>query len=192
MPAVANLHSRYAQQKFNLQDAIGKINSDQYTQAYGVRQHELDTEEKQREFDRQLAAQQAAEAANRAASAGVGGASPSFGYSGGGGGTNTPAGPNVPAGLQQLYNQVYLKPGGGTWSDQELINDYNATYKSAMYGNVRDQQKLQLYHSVSPGLFGGSIPTQGSSFGSTPAYKQVAQPITTVRTGPVPLFPGVR
>lgn len=44
LPAVANLRSRYAQQRFNLQDALAQITKDQYNQAYGIRQGELDNE----------------------------------------------------------------------------------------------------------------------------------------------------
>lgn len=81
LPALANLQGKYAQQRFNLQDTLNKIQQDQYGQAYGIRQKELDTEEQQRQFDAQLAAQR--EAASRAAGAGM--ASPSFGLGGRGG-----------------------------------------------------------------------------------------------------------
>lgn len=72
LPAVANLHSRYAQQRFSLQDALNKVQSDQYNQAYGIRQGELNSE----------AQMAAARAAARAAAGGGGSASPSFGFGG--------------------------------------------------------------------------------------------------------------
>jgi hypothetical protein len=75
LPSVANLRSKYAQQKFDLTSALNKVTSDEYNQANGIHQNELDLEEKAREFDRQLAAQAAA----ARASGGAGGASPSFG-----------------------------------------------------------------------------------------------------------------
>lgn len=76
LPAVANLRSKYQQQRFNLQDALNKIQQEQYSQAYGIRQKELDTEEQQRQFNAQLAAQ-------RSAGGGGGYAMPSFGGGGG-------------------------------------------------------------------------------------------------------------
>ena len=74
LPAVANLHAKYAQQKFNLQDALAKITQDQYNSAYGIRQKEIDSEN--------------AAAAARAAGSGGGGLDFS-GLGGGGGGTDT-------------------------------------------------------------------------------------------------------
>jgi len=60
LPSLANLRAKYAQQKFDLTSALNKVTSDEYTQAEGIHQNELDQEEKAREFDRQLAAQTAA------------------------------------------------------------------------------------------------------------------------------------
>lgn len=77
LPSLANLRAKYAQHKFDLTGALNKVTTDEYTQAEGVRQNELDLEEKQREFDRQLAAQQ--EASARAAAAGSSFATPSLG-----------------------------------------------------------------------------------------------------------------
>jgi hypothetical protein len=79
LPAVANLRSKYQQQRFNLQDALNQIQKEQSSQAYGIRQKELDTEEQRRQFDAQLAAQRSA------AGGGGGGFSPSFGGGAGGG-----------------------------------------------------------------------------------------------------------
>jgi hypothetical protein len=73
LPSVANLRSKYAQQKFDLTSALNKVTSDEYNNANGIHQNELDLEEKQREFDRQLAAKQAAAGLPLAGSA-----SPSF------------------------------------------------------------------------------------------------------------------
>jgi hypothetical protein len=60
LPSVANLRSKYAQQKFDLTNALNKVTSDEYNNANSIHQTELDREEKQREFDAQLAAQEAA------------------------------------------------------------------------------------------------------------------------------------
>lgn len=40
LPAVANLKNRYAQQRFNLQNALAEITQKQYTTAYGIRASE--------------------------------------------------------------------------------------------------------------------------------------------------------
>lgn len=69
LPAVANLRSKYAQQRFNLQDALNKLQADQYSKAYDIRNSEIDNETR----------------AAAARSAGAGMASPSLGLGGGGG-----------------------------------------------------------------------------------------------------------
>jgi len=74
LPSVANLKSRYATQRFNLQDALAKVTADQYNTAYGIRQKEVDTE-----------AAAAAAAASARAAAGNG-FNPTFGGGGGNGG----------------------------------------------------------------------------------------------------------
>jgi hypothetical protein len=83
LPSIANLRSKYAQQKFDLTNALNKVTSDEYSHASGLRQNELDFEEKQREFDRQLQAQKEAQLATIHAGAAAG-ASPSFGSFGAG------------------------------------------------------------------------------------------------------------
>lgn len=71
LPALANLRSKYQQQRFNLSDALNKIQAEQYNQAYGIHQKEVTAEEEARRWNEQLAA------SSRAAGAGM--ASPSFG-----------------------------------------------------------------------------------------------------------------
>lgn len=153
LPAVANLKAKYAQQKFNLQDALAKINQDQNSQAYDMYNKELTLD-----------------AANRAAASGSGGANPSFGYSGStGGGYDANAGTlgnNVPLQYQDLVNRMFYQDNGQQWDDQSLINDFNATYKSAGYGNTNDKLKLELYYRMRPDLFGSSIPTRTLDNGS--------------------------
>jgi hypothetical protein len=181
LPAVANLRSKYQQQRFNLQDALNQIQKEQSGQAYGIRQKELDTEEQRRQFDAQLAAQRAA------ASGGGGGFSPSFGgggIPGGGGGGGIPEG-YTPQ-IQALYDRMFFKQdGSGKWSDDELRNDFNATLLSANRGNVNDQLKIQLYHANKPGLFGSTVrpftPPRGvQTSGGVPRF--VAQPTNISRS----------
>lgn len=172
LPAVANLRSRYAQQKFDLTNALNKVTTDQYTQAYGVRQHELDLEEQQREFDRKMAAQAAADAANRAASGGAGVASPSFGYggdAGGGGSAPAPAArAAAPAGVdtgkaQLAVNQLLASKNNGL-----IQTTINAIRKSAQNGNAYDQAKMAYLQQLAPnnqvlgGVLGSQIGTSKS------------------------------
>lgn len=160
LPAVANLRGKYQQQRFNLQDTLNKIQSDQYNQAYGVRQKEVDADNEMAKFREQLAAQ---ERASRAAAAGGGGgASPSFNLGGGGGAARTSSNLGDPIRLaadQKLYNQMFIRSDGQKWDNQSLVNDYNATLKSARYGNAADQRKIQFYHTFQPGLFGANVPS---------------------------------
>ena len=76
----------------------------------------------------------------------------------------------VPDGLQALYNQVFLKKNGSSWGDRELVSDYNSTRKGAGNGNLRDRQKLELYHSVRPDLFGSTMPASVLANGSELRY----------------------
>lgn len=121
--------------------------SEQEKQQEAIRQYNEQMAEQKRQFDEQQ------KAAARAAAAA---ASPSFG--GGakaGGAAATPATDPV---MQSAYNDVASRMGQ---SDGAIKSDYNATLKSAGYGNVRDQQKIQIYHKLRPDLFGGSaVPAQ--------------------------------
>lgn len=60
--------------------------------------------------------------------------------------------------IQTLFNQMFYRGDGTAWDDRSLISDYQATLKSAQYGNARDKQKIELYHRNRPDLFGKSIP----------------------------------
>jgi hypothetical protein len=111
LPAVANLRSKYQQQRFNLQDTLNKIQQEQYSQAYGIRQKELDTEEQQRQFNAQLAAQ-------RSAGGGGGYATPSFGYGGG-------------AGAAGSYRAAPKQGGGFAFTDADGNPISAATYAAA-------------------------------------------------------------
>lgn len=110
------------------------------------RQWEAQMAEQKRQFDEQQ------KAAARAAAAA---ASPSFG--GGGakaGAAATPAAATDPV-QQSAYNDVASRMGQ---SDGAIKSDYNATLKSANYGNVRDKMKIEIYHKLRPDLFGKGIP----------------------------------
>lgn len=173
LPSVANLRAKYAQQKFNIQDAIAKITQDQYLKGQSIYQSEMDRD-----------------AAAAAARSGGGGAGvPSFGFGsglGGGGGGSDVQGVSVNPADQELYNKMFIKPGGGTWSDRDLVNDYNRTLRYARMGNVRDQQKLRLYHAVRSDIFGSNIPTMTAKSPSTIPGSAFKAPVKS----PVPYVPG--
>lgn len=164
LPAVANLRAKYSSQRFGLQDAIAKITADQYNNAYGIRNKELQVEEEQRQFNERLAAQERAEAANReaaaraarASSGGGGGGGFSFG---GGGGGGAPAAPAAPTINDQAYLSVqkFLSQG-----DQAARSDFKATAESARRGNAMDKLKMQLYYQARPDLFIGGVTAKQS------------------------------
>lgn len=153
LPALANLRSRYAQQKFDLTNALNKVVQDQYTQAYGVRQHELDLEEQQREFDRRMAAEAAARAASAAGGGGGGGYS--FGglggdVGGGGGGAPAARAAAAPAPVDrnkaiQAVNQLLSTKNNGL-----IQTTINAIRTSAQRGNAYDQAKMAYLQQLAP------------------------------------------
>lgn len=132
LPAVANLKAKYAQQRFNLQDALAKITQDQYKTAYGLQADELNRE--------------AAERAARAAGGGGGGIG-GFGSLAAGGGGGGGAAPKASAGgggvdQQRAYNAV--KSLFAT-NNQKLIDQtVRAITASANRGNAYDKYKLQV------------------------------------------------
>lgn len=121
--------------------------TEQEKQAEARRQWEAQMAEQKRQFDEQ------AKASARAAAAA---ASPSFGGKGGAAGG---AGVTKTDPVQQAaYNDVASRMGQ---SDGAIKSDYQATLKSAGYGNAKDMQKIQIYHKLRPDLFGGSaVPAQ--------------------------------
>lgn len=111
------------------------------------RQWEAQMAEQKRQFDAQLAETRSARAAAAAA------ASPSFG--GGGGAKPGAGGGSVNPTMQAAYNDVASRM---SQSDGAIKSDYNATVKSARYGNAKDKYKVELYHKLRPDLFGGGVP----------------------------------
>jgi hypothetical protein len=111
------------------------------------RQFEAQMAEQKRQFDEQQKAAARAAAAARA--------TPSFGggSSAAGGGSGAQTDPVQ----QAAYNDVASRMGQ---SDAAIKSDYNATLKSAGYGNVKDQQKIQIYHKLRPDLFGKGVPAK--------------------------------
>lgn len=166
MPALARLRGQQSEERMSLQAALNDIYRNQRQAAMGIREQELARAQQERQFQQQMQMERERLAAQRAASSGRGGGAAAYlgaglgAYLGGGGGGKKPASrsPKVPASLQKLYNQVFVKGDGSMWSDRDLVSDYNATAISARYGNARDRQKIELYHSARPDLFGSSVP----------------------------------
>lgn len=104
LPAVANLKAKYAQQRFNLQDALAKINQDQYKTAYDIYGNELQMDE--------------AASARRAASAGAGDGYVPTGVNRGGGPVAAPQ-TEPQMSLRQQWQQ---EAKGGDWDAQVALN----------------------------------------------------------------------
>lgn len=167
LPALARLRQTGREQAMSLEDAILGIQERRQNQALGMRQYE------QQRFDQYEAEQRQLEAQRRAAAAASGANNSWMSALGGGGGGLTEGAPSqvsVPKGLQALYNQVFLRSDGGEWDDRSLVSDYNSTLKSARYGNTRDKQKIQLYHSARPDLFGANIPVTAIDNGGSLSF----------------------
>lgn len=107
LPAVANLKAKYAQHRFNLQDALAKINQEQQKDAYGIYDAELTRE-----------------AAERAAAAARAGSSGGGGYNSGTGDSQTTAttantGSNWQGSLQQYLAAKYASSPGADRATQD-------------------------------------------------------------------------
>ena len=131
LPSIANLKGRYAQQKFNLTDALNQIGQKQYSEATGIYQNEQAQAERQRQFDLQLAADRETAALNRAASERAAAASSApFQLSGG---ATTPAGGQVKS---AVYENLAKKPTlRDVWQQQANAGDYNARVALNYAGN---------------------------------------------------------
>lgn len=115
-----------------------------YNSLYGSEKDASSLAEQKREFD----AQQATAAAKNTNTS----ANPTFGNS-----NNSNSGKTTDPVQQAAFNDVNTRLNNpSTSSSSALISDYNATLKSANYGNLQDQYKIQLYKQLRPDLFGSS------------------------------------
>ena len=87
------------------------------------------------------------------------------------GGSSSSSGSNTDPVQQAAYNDVYTRISKNA-SAATLISDYNATAKSAGFGNLQDQYKVQIYKQLRPDLFG-----------KVSGYNQVGLPGLTVNSG---------
>ena len=161
LPAMANLAGKYKASKDSLAETLFRLDREQNSQAYGIQDKEkaIDEQlrqeaEQRRQFDAQLNAQRAAAGSGSGLNLGGGG-----GGGGGGGAPTIKVDPND----QILYDQMFFKQGGGKWSDQDLVRDYNQTLIGARNGNARDIKKIQFYHSSRADIFGSTQPSLARS-----------------------------
>lgn len=181
LPAVANLRAKYSSQKFGLQDAIAKITSDQYNQAYGVRQGELKVDEDRRQFQEQLAAQERSAAATRAAAGSAGSSfSPSLGGQSAGS-QSAAATPDLTGQFQSFLQRQYSANPNASRAEQDNWvrafaqgNKMNANASNdphgiwSMYNNLYPY--AQYSRTATPGA-GAAAFSIGASSNSTPQQK---------------------
>lgn len=132
LPALARLRQQGKEQAFSLEDAILGISERRNTLAQQLRQQEIDRAEQMRQFNESLAEQQRQRAAASAAAF-----SPSFdGATSAGGSTQTPSLKD----MAYANVQSFLQRGRAA-----AESDFQATLKSANYGNALDKLKVELY-----------------------------------------------
>lgn len=144
LPAAANLKSSFNERRNTLDSALADIGRSDYTTANDLFNNDRNFYEQQRRFNEELAMkrQEAAASARTAASPTVGG----------GGQSQTNAAAVNPV-QQDAYNDVRNRIS--SMSAAQVKADYNATAKSAGYGNQRDKFKLEFYAQLRPDLFRG-------------------------------------
>lgn len=171
-PQVLRVKNDAQNRAMSLEDMILGINERKNTLGQQLRQQDVDNDYRNQvfEFEKQKFGEQMAEQRRQAAAAAAASRSNLGGLLSGaraGAQTRPNSGQVTPSQADQmLFNQMFLKGDGSQWGDKELVSDYNATLKSARYGNARDKQKIQYYHSFRPDLFGASMPISTLSNGS--------------------------
>lgn len=148
LPAIARLRQQGKQQAMSLEDSILGIQERRTNQALGIRNNEQQMAEQRRQFDAQMAAQRRAQAA----------ASSNNDWmkllTGGGGGQPTAAAPAQNQQIKaQAMNAVAQMMQRRAANPNSFIEELIAINKSAGYGNVGDQAKLELLRNGQPGLF---------------------------------------
>lgn len=138
LPAVANLRAKYAQQKFNLQDTLNKIQAEQQLKAQGIYQEELN-----RDLQRQLA-DEAAARARASGGGGGGGGLGGFDFGGGGGGGGAPPAADPYAGIDQQRASNAIESLLRTNDKNIIFNTIKAIKDSASRGSLYDKFKLDL------------------------------------------------
>jgi len=171
LPAIANLHSKYANQRFGLQETLAKLTADQYNQASGLRQAELDREEEQRQFDAKMAAQAAADAASRGG--GGGGASFAGGYA--------PAGGTVQGAQTTLRQRWQQEAQAGDWNAQVALNyaGNNGRYDGAV--NTQNEYNILKKMGITGNYYVRKAAAPAAPSLAQQANQQTGSGITLVR-----------
>lgn len=149
LPAVARVRSSQNDVRSNLLDALNNSNLDQRKTAMSIRDSEMNRDEAR------AAEERAASRARAAAAASSGGLSSLFGGGGGVGPAPAPAGGPKPGAQPAIQDQAYLSTQKflSSKNDAVIRSDYEATLKSANFGNPMDKLKVQLYLQARPDLF---------------------------------------
>jgi hypothetical protein len=100
-----------------------------------------------------------------------------YNIGGGGGGASAPAAASTDLVQQKAFNDAYTRLNNE--SDAAVISDIRATAKSAGFGNVVDQAKLEVYKKYRPDLFAaGTAPVKTAAAPTaTPSKVQVAKQV---------------
>ena len=157
LPAMANLAGKYKASKDNLSETLNRLSMEQRDKGYGIQQNELAIDEQMRreaEQRRQFDEQQ--RTARAAADGG-------YNFNNNDNNNNNTPTIKVDPNDQILYDQMFFKQGGGKWSDDDLVRDYNQTLIGARNGNARDIKKIQFYHSSRADIFGLTQPSLARS-----------------------------
>lgn len=151
LPAVANLRAKYKQQRWNLEDALNKIQEEQYSKAYSIRDSEIGNEN-------------AAAAARNAG--GAGGFAPSFG-----GGSVLDAGSGYGMQRKQDGSYAFVDSYGNpvsaaTYSAVADVPFRQLLQKMASSGDKGALQALQFVgddYRYDPGKINASAPYRNSN-----------------------------
>lgn len=172
LPAVARVRGAQNEARTSLLGALNDVGLDQRRTAMGIYQTEQDRTEQARQFNAQLAAQRDAQARAAATER-----SPFQSLLGAAQQARQPAAPvqqetwrggsmaglvndKAPQAVAYKSVQKFLSS-----NDPRVIkSDYEATLRSANYGNAMDKIKIQLYQQARPDLFKPRVGAGGRSW----------------------------
>lgn len=169
LPALAGLKNRYLQQRFNLQAALAGLGERQLLEATKVRNDELDREERQRQWEQQVALERERMAAAARSGGGGGGGGVVSGGGGGGGGITLQqflqrqyaANPNANRATQDSWVRAWAQLTGNNANDSGLWAAYNTMYPWEQWSDSR---------------FGGNVQGATTPYKVSSATAPVASP----------------
>lgn len=148
LPAIARVEQSKEDTRLSLLDRLNDLNMHQRNAAMGLRQDELNREAQERAEQRRLQAQIAA---NRSIMPIL----PSGGGGGGAGGGGSSNDDMKRLAAIEIQNML------GRRGTESFYREIKAIAKSAGYGNVKDQAKMELLAYRQPGLFQGGQLNEG-------------------------------